>query len=92
MVCTASCRHELHQYNSIIINYVAIAGGDARQSLMLSEKALNAVQSVSEDSLPNKLQYVAMLHSHIGTAQLELGKVDLAMEQFEKDMEIANAE
>lgn len=50
------------------------------------------VQSLSETELPNKMQFLATLHSCLGNAHLELGHTELAMEHFEKDMQIAEEE
>ena len=76
----------------IIVHTIAISVGDINQILALSEKALETVNSLTEDSLPNKQQFLATLYSCIGTAHLELGHVKEAMEQFNKDMEIAEKE
>ena len=52
---------------------------------------MKIVQDLSELDLPNKLQFIATLHSSIGNAHLELGHEEQALEHFNKDMEIAEA-
>ena len=63
--------------------------GDAEKSLRQAEQAMRTVQDLSEHDLPNKLQFVATLHSAMGNAHLELGHEEQALEHFNKDMEIA---
>lgn len=71
---------------------LAIANGDFSEGLLLSEKTLHTVAQLSEESLPNKQQFIATLHSCIGTTYLEMGDTSKAMEQFIKDKEIAEKE
>ena len=47
------------------------------------------VQSLSDENLPNKLMYVASLHSCIGNAQLELGETEEALTHHLEDLKIA---
>ncbi len=75
-----------------IVYCIAMFVGNASQSLLLSEQAMNTVKSLSEDNLPNKLQYIATLHSCIGNAHLELGNTAEALKHFRQDMEITNTE
>ena len=77
---------------SVSFLYQANYSGDAKQSLVLSTKALEGVRCIAEDSLPNKQQFVSLLHSHIGNAHMDLGSVDKAMEHFKKELEIAETE
>lgn len=67
----------------------ALSCGDAEKSLIQTQQVMNTVQKLSDDDLPNKLQFIATLHSCIGNAQLELGNTKQALEHFQKDMEIA---
>jgi tetratricopeptide (TPR) repeat protein len=70
----------------------SLSSGDAEKSLFQAEQAMMTVQSLTEAELPNKMQFIATLHSCIGNAHLELGHVDVALEHFEKDMQIATEE
>ena len=69
-----------------------MSAGNASQSLLLSEQAINTVNSLTEENLPNKLQFVATLHSCIGNAHLELGNISKALSHYKQDMVIANTE
>lgn len=50
------------------------------------------IQSLSEQDLPNKMQFVATVHSSLGSAYLEMGQTEQSIEHFTKDMEIAEEE
>ena len=50
---------------------------------------MKIVQSLSDENLPNKLMYVASLHSCIGNAQLELGDTEEALTHHLEDLKIA---
>ena len=78
----------IHPFTHLSI-HPALSCGDAEKSLNQTEQVMNTVQTLSDDDLPNKLQFIATLHSCIGNAQLELGNTELALEHFQKDMEIA---
>ena len=71
---------------------IGLASGDAQKSAFQAEQTIMTVQSLAEADLPNKMQFLATLHSCLGNAHLELGNIELAMEHFEKDMKIAEKE
>lgn len=67
----------------------ALAVGNAEESLMQAEQVMKKVQSLSNEDLPNKLEFVASLHSCIGNAQLELGEAEEALAHHLQDLKIA---
>ncbi|CAH1249599.1 TTC25 [Branchiostoma lanceolatum] len=67
----------------------ALAEGHAEESLKQAEKTLKTVDSWSEDDVPNKPDVVGNLHSCIGNALLELGKMGDALQHHQKDMDMA---
>ena len=68
---------------------LALASGDAEESLKQAEEVLKIVQSFSDENLPSRLMYVASLHSCIGNAQLELGDTEEALTHHLEDLRIA---
>ena len=56
---------------------------------MQAEQVMKKVQSLSNEDLPNKLEFVASLHSCIGNAQLELGEAEEALAHHLQDLKIA---
>jgi len=67
----------------------ALAVGNAEESLMQAEQVMKKVQSLSNEDLPNRLEFVASLHSCIGNAQLELGEAEEALAHHLQDLKIA---
>ena len=71
---------------------LALSTGDSKKSLTLSRQAMKTITGLGEDNLPNKQQFVATLHSCLGSAELELGNYDEALVHFKMDLEIAEQE
>ena len=74
---------------SLLVNFAALANGDAENSLVKAEKLMKTVAALTEKDLPGKQEYVASLHSCIGNAHLEMGEAELALENHLKDLAIA---
>ena len=53
---------------------------------------MRTVQGLSEQDLPNKEDFLASLHSSIGSAHLELGNTELALDHFSQDLKIAESQ
>ncbi|EDO42886.1 predicted protein, partial [Nematostella vectensis] len=68
---------------------MALAEGDAEGSLKQAQSTLRTVQSLNEDSVPNKDDVLGNLHSCIGNAYLELDDSKKALDHHMKDLKIA---
>lgn len=68
---------------------VALADGDPEGSLKQAQSTLRTVQSLGEDSVPNKEDVIGNLHSCIGNAYLEMDDNKKALEHHQKDLKIA---
>lgn len=60
-----------------------------QESLDKARHTLKLVENSSDDEIQNKPELIASLHSSIGNAYLELGKINQAMDHHEKDLDIA---
>ena len=67
----------------------ALTDGEAENSLKQAEQLMKTVQELSENDIPNKVEFIASLHSCIGNAHLELGDSDLALKHHLDDLKIA---
>lgn len=72
-----------------LIYHVALATGDAEGSLRQAEQLMKTVHELAESDVPNRLEFIASLHSCIGNAHLELGDSDLALKHHLDDLKIA---
>ena len=63
--------------------------GNAEGSLKKAEEVMKVVQGWSEKEVPNKKEVLGSLHSCIGNALIDLGDMDRALEQHQKDLELA---
>ncbi|KAK7940117.1 hypothetical protein WMY93_003443 [Mugilogobius chulae] len=63
--------------------------GNAKNSLKKAEDAMKTVQAWSPKDVPDKNEYLEMLHRSMGSAHHKLGDLDKALEHFRKDMELA---
>ena len=68
---------------------VALSIGNAEESLSQAERVLRTVQGLSEQELPNKDDFLASLHGSLGSAHLELGNTELALDHFTQDLKTA---
>lgn len=67
----------------------ALSAGEAERSLDKARSVLRTVEGLTEGDLPGKVQFVATLHSCIGSAQMELGQSEDALEHHLKDHAIS---
>ena len=67
----------------------ALSCGEAERSLDKAHSVLRTVEGLTEEDLPGKAQFVATLHSCIGSAQMELGQSENALEHHLKDHAIS---
>ncbi|XP_065834285.1 outer dynein arm-docking complex subunit 4-like [Oscarella lobularis] len=67
----------------------ALDAGNAEESLQKAKSCLKTVESLDETALKNKAEIVGHLHSSIGTALIELGRLNEALGHFEFDLQIA---
>lgn len=64
--------------------------GHFDESLKRAKKCLVYVQGLTERDLSNHKEITANLHSCIGNAYLEMGKYKEALQNHNKDLDIAN--
>ncbi|XP_051571539.1 outer dynein arm-docking complex subunit 4 isoform X2 [Myxocyprinus asiaticus] len=67
----------------------ALSAGNAESSLKKARELMKTVQGWTEEVLPNKREVLGNLHSCIGNALMDLGKMDKALNHHEKDLELA---
>eukprot|EP00118_Oscarella_pearsei_P004650 m.20179 g.20179 ORF g.20179 m.20179 type:complete len:532 (+) comp27985_c0_seq1:33-1628(+) len=67
----------------------ALDAGNAEESLQKAKSCLKTVESFPETALKDRAQIIGHLHSSIGTALIELGRLDEALGHFELDLHIA---
>uniref|UniRef100_A0A667XPV5 Outer dynein arm-docking complex subunit 4 n=1 Tax=Myripristis murdjan TaxID=586833 RepID=A0A667XPV5_9TELE len=67
----------------------ALISGNAEGSLKRAQNVMKTVQGWSEKRVPNKNEVIASLHNCIGNAFFDLGDMDRALEQHQKDLKLA---
>ncbi|XP_051988767.1 outer dynein arm-docking complex subunit 4-like isoform X1 [Xyrauchen texanus] len=67
----------------------ALSAGKAESSLKKARELMKAVQGWTDGVLPNKKEVIGNLHSCIGNALMDLGKMDKALNHHKKDLELA---
>ncbi|XP_030649491.1 outer dynein arm-docking complex subunit 4 [Chanos chanos] len=67
----------------------ALSAGNAESGLKKAREVLKTVQGWSEDALPNKNEVLGNLYSCIGNALMDLGEMDKALDNHQKDLELA---
>ncbi|XP_035611356.1 outer dynein arm-docking complex subunit 4 isoform X1 [Oncorhynchus keta] len=67
----------------------ALTAGNAESSLKKAREVLKSVQCWSEEVVPNKKEVLGNLHSCIGNALIDLGKMDRALDNHLKDLDLA---
>ena len=72
-----------------LLSCTALANGDAEGSLKQAEQLMKTVRELAQKDIPNKVEFIASLHSCIGNAHLELGDSDLALKHHLEDLKIA---
>ena len=72
-----------------LFSCTALANGDAEGSLKQAEQLMKTVGELAQKDIPNKVEFIASLHSCIGNAHLELGDSDLALKHHLEDLKIA---
>ena len=50
---------------------------------------MKTVKELTEKDIPNKVEFIASLHSCIGNARIELGDSELALKHHLEDLKIA---
>ncbi|XP_069733099.1 outer dynein arm-docking complex subunit 4 [Phaenicophaeus curvirostris] len=66
-----------------------LSGDCPQESCKKAEHVLKIIQGLSDDEVPNKNELIGNLHSCIGTARLEMGKMEAALQSHKMDLEIA---
>ncbi|NXN43123.1 TTC25 protein, partial [Rhinoptilus africanus] len=67
-----------------------LLSGDApEESCKKAERVLKTIQGWSEDEVPNKNELIGNLYSCIGNAQLEMGRLEAALQSHKMDLECA---
>lgn len=72
-----------------VLSPPALSSGEAERSLEQALAVLQTVERLGEADLPGKVQFVATLHSCIGSAQTELGLSEDALAHHLKDHAIS---
>ncbi|XP_063954060.1 outer dynein arm-docking complex subunit 4-like isoform X4 [Lytechinus pictus] len=67
----------------------ALAENRPRDALRQAQKVLRNVESWSEDDVPEKQDFIANLHSCLGNAYLDLGKMPDAEQNHQKDLDLS---
>ncbi len=68
---------------------VALSEGEPQKSLKLAQSTLRDVEASNQNSLSNRDEIIANLHSCIGNALLDLKKPTKALKHHNKDLEIS---
>ncbi|XP_074417633.1 outer dynein arm-docking complex subunit 4 [Larus michahellis] len=67
-----------------------LLSGDApEESCKKAERVLKTIQGWSDDEVPNKNELIGNLYSCIGNAQLEMGRLEAALQSHKMDLECA---
>ncbi|NXF98211.1 TTC25 protein, partial [Eubucco bourcierii] len=66
-----------------------LSGGSPGESCQKAERLLRRVQRWSEQEVPNRSELLGRLHSCIGSAQLEMGQVEAALQSHQMDLKYA---
>nr|BAD38896.2 outer arm dynein binding protein [Heliocidaris crassispina] len=67
----------------------ALADNRPRDALRQAQKVLRNVEGWSEDDAPEKKDFIANLHSCLGNAYLDLGKMPDAEQNHKKDLDLS---
>ncbi|XP_071481076.1 outer dynein arm-docking complex subunit 4-like [Diadema antillarum] len=67
----------------------ALADGRPRDALRQAQKVLRNVEGWSQDDVPEKQEFIANLHSCIGNAYLDMGKMPDAQQNHQRDLDIS---
>ncbi|NXL95955.1 TTC25 protein, partial [Alectura lathami] len=66
-----------------------LTGGSPEESCRKAECVLKTIQGRPDDEVPNKNELIANLHSCIGSARFEMGKMEAALRSHKMDLEVA---
>ncbi|XP_051988769.1 outer dynein arm-docking complex subunit 4-like isoform X3 [Xyrauchen texanus] len=77
------------EYLEKLLQDEALSAGKAESSLKKARELMKAVQGWTDGVLPNKKEVIGNLHSCIGNALMDLGKMDKALNHHKKDLELA---
>ncbi|NXY78237.1 TTC25 protein, partial [Glareola pratincola] len=64
-----------------------LSGGAPEESCKKAEHVLKTIQGWSDDEVPNKNELMGNLYSCIGNAQLEMGRLEAALQSHKMDLE-----
>lgn len=66
-----------------------LTGDCPKESCKKAERVLKTIEGWSEDEVPNKKELIGNLHSCIGNAQFEMGRMEAALKSHKMDLEFA---
>lgn len=66
-----------------------LSGDAPEESCKKAERVLKTIQGWSDDEVPNKNELIGNLYSCIGNAQLEMGRLEAALQSHKMDLECA---
>ncbi|XP_053944682.1 outer dynein arm-docking complex subunit 4 isoform X1 [Cuculus canorus] len=66
-----------------------LSGDCPEESCKKAEHVLKTIQGLSADEVPKKNELIGNLHSCIGTARLEMGQMEAALQSHKMDLEVA---
>ncbi|NXX43593.1 TTC25 protein, partial [Tricholaema leucomelas] len=66
-----------------------LAGGSPEENCQKAECVLRRVQSWPEQEVPNRSELLGRLHSCIGSAQLQMGQLEAALQNHQMDLKYA---
>lgn len=66
-----------------------LAGGSPEESCQKAERVLRRVQRWPEQEVPNRSELLGRLHSCIGSAQMEMGQLEAALQSHQMDLKYA---
>ena len=70
-------------------DFTAMQEGRYQDSLDKAKATLKIVETASDTDIQNKAELTASLHSSMGNAYLEMGKLQQALDHHEEDLRIA---
>ncbi|NXG76216.1 TTC25 protein, partial [Baryphthengus martii] len=66
-----------------------LSGSSPEESCKKAKRLLQKIQEWSDEEVPNKNELIGSLHSCVGNAQLEMGRVEAALQSHRMDLEFA---
>ena len=78
-----------NSFSVVVACWLALTSGNLEWSLKEARHVMRTVQGWPEEDLPNRNEVLANLHSCIGNALMDLGKMDQALTQYQKSLQLA---